>query len=330
MRALATLLPLLAGCGLGWLEEDPGGADNLPTLGAGPYGRLRPDPSTPADEPYLLTDRDASYTDPACLRRADGGLRVWVGWVGDDDPPGSSRIGALELPSITALPDVPLAEALAPSLPWEAGYVGAPTAVALPDRLVLYYQGGGDAPAIGRAESTDDGRTWSRAAAPVLADAAAPSAVVVGDTTYLFVTRPGQPGIWVAEAPGAAGTAFTLRPDPAVSPRPGLAEAFDGASVGAPHVAVEPAGDGRTHWGLWFAGSPLDPEAPDAGPGGAETAIGYAGSFDGVRWERFGGAAPVLDGPAAGPCVLLDGPRGVLLFHEEERLRQALTAAVHP
>ena len=52
MRALGIGAALLAGgCGLGIVDNTSGGGDNLPTLGAGPYGRLELDFATPADEP---------------------------------------------------------------------------------------------------------------------------------------------------------------------------------------------------------------------------------------------------------------------------------------
>ena len=321
------LAPLLGACGFGFVDEDPGGAANLPSAAAGPYGRLERDSETPADEPFLLADRFGVYRDPAALRRDDGGLRLWFGMDVEIDP-GDSRIGYVELGSERSLIDARPVVALAPEAAWEGDRLAAPAVVALGDgRLVMFYEAGdAAAPAIGRADSTDDGATWQRRAAPVLEGAAGPTAAVVEDSFVLFVTVPGEAGIYRTDAFAIdATTATSLRPEPVVVPRPGVAEAFDAALVADPFIHVETTPAGRRVWNLWFAGAG---EVTDAGPG--TTAVGHAGSFDGERWERLPGPDPVLAGPAGGPTVLVDGNTGLMLFHEDERLRLGVAAATHP
>ncbi len=319
--ALAT-----AGCGFGLWEEDPGGAVNLPIAAAGPYGRLARDSETPAEEPFLIADRLGVYRDPAALPRADGGVRLWFGMDLEADPAGS-RIGRAELPSLHDLPDVAPTVALAPLEAWEGDRLAAPAVIELGGgRLVMFYEGG-DAPAIGRADSDDDGATWQRQSAPVLVDAAAPTVALVDDELVLFVTVPGRVGIFRTDAFAIdpPGLTPTLRVEPVVVPRPGVAEAFDAAAVFDPFILVEVTPTGRLLWNLWFAGAA---EVTDAGP--PATSIGHAGSFDGEGWARLPGPDPMLSRPAGGPSVLLYGPSAVMFFHEDQRLRLGVAAATHP
>jgi hypothetical protein len=302
------LAPLLAGCGLGLVDETSGGAANLPTLGAGPFGRLPIDLSTPADEPFVLDDRTADFTDVACLPRADGGLRLWFAWARDADP--APVIGYAELPSVYDLPDLPPR----PVVTGGPGTLGAPAVIAEPEgglRMYLQVDDG-----IGVTTSSDDGVSWS-AITPALADAAAPTATIVDGTTHLFFVRDGA--IWRARSAG--GAAFVVDPEPAITARPGVPGAFDAATVGDPFVLVQRSDAGRRHWGLWFSGQAT---------AGGNPAIGFAGSFDGSRWERFAGVDPVLTPSAAGPCALLEGPRAFLFYHDVRNLRRGIGAAVHP
>lgn len=273
MRALL-LLPL-AGCGLGIVDNTSGGADNLPTAGAGPYGRLDPDLDTPADEPFVLADRREHYADAACLWRDDGGLRLWFTYTTDADP--VERIGYAEVPGLHDLPDV-APRALFPG--------AAPSVVVAGDQLVMAFEQDGR---IVHALSDDDGATWQQEG--ILTTGTDPALAVVDGALEVFFARDGM--IWHEGTPVVGG--------------------------GEPHVLVETSAAGRHHWGLWFT----------VGAGEQGTAVDYLGSFDGQTWERFAGG-PVLTAPAGGPCVLLDGPSGVLLYHEEQRLHLGIAAAVHP
>jgi len=310
------LVLALTGCGLGLIDgvDDP--TAGLPTAGAGPYGRLDSDDNTPALEPIVIADRNADLYDPTALARDGGGFRVWCSRAVDNDP-AMAEIYYAESPSPHDGPDLGPMRVLAATEAWEEGRVSSPSVVADATGLVMYYQAGA-APSIGVAHSTD-GVTWDKAAAPVLTGAEAPSAVIVDGETWLFVTRPGMTGIWRAVD---AGAGFAFDPIPVVVPRPEVAKAFDRLTVSDPFALAVPLRDGSTRVHLWFVGTTnLPADRP---------AVGYAGSFDGVTWLRFGGEKPMLIADATGPTVVLEASRGLMLFAEVSRGHRAITAAEHP
>jgi hypothetical protein len=136
------------------------------------------------------------------------------------------------------------------------------------------------------------------------------------------VTRPGSPDIW-----RATGTDnLTLDAAPVLEPRPGLAKGFDDNSLADPCIVINRESTGRLHWGLYVVGFDVMPD--DAGAGHAS--IGYAASFDGTTWQRFGGAAPQLSTPASGPAVLLTPAHGLMLYVETKRGLRAIAAAHNP
>jgi hypothetical protein len=128
-----------------------------------------------------------------------------------------------------------------------------------------------------------------------------------------------MPGIWRAVD---AGAGFVLDAAPAVVPRTGLAGAFDRAAVADPFALAVPRRGGGTRIHLWFSGTTEDPME--------DPAVGYAGSFDGYGWERYGVEKPMLPGFATGPTVLLEATRGLMLFAEPDRGSLAITVAEHP
>ena len=75
MRALG-LLAFVPACGLGLADDSSGGRTALPSTGAGPFKRLAFDSTTPADEPWLLTDSILEVTEPALASRPGGGFLV--------------------------------------------------------------------------------------------------------------------------------------------------------------------------------------------------------------------------------------------------------------
>jgi hypothetical protein len=334
LRRCAALSILCSGCGLGWVDDPSGGGDNLPSQGAGPYGKLEIDFESPADEPDVVAVPDAHLSDPDALWRDDGGYRLWFGRHAGRNP---AAIWSAELPALSERPDVAPAPALEATADWEADRVTAPSIVDLGGgHLVLFYEGGpapaegapaSDVRAIGRADSTDGGATWTRSARnPVLRGARAPAAAYVDGAWTLFVVRdtPGGSTIWRAPATDAAGEAFAIdEAGPAIAPRPDLAEAFDALAVDHPEIAVEETVAGQRHWSLFFDGTrPKD--------GATITAIGYAGSFDGTSWQRFAGPDPVLDDPQldeTGAAVVLSGSRGVLFASENRSSRSRIVAA---
>jgi hypothetical protein len=188
--------------------------------------------------------------------------------------------------------------------------------------LVMFYEGGVDTPGVGRADSADDGASWQKDPDnPVLAGAAEPSVARSEAGWLLAFTRPGQDGVCVASA--GDGRAWAEMDRPIVTPRPALPEAFDAAGVSDPFLLVTRTAAGRVHLGLFFEGRSA----------GDDVAIGYAGSYDGSHWDRFGGADPVL-APGTpdehGPTVLLGAARGYMFFHQEAQRRQRIAVALHP
>ena len=320
MRRLSLIFVLCGGCGLGLFDDAGGGNRNLPTLGAGPYAKPELDFDTLADEPYVL-DADAQLRDPAVLHRDDGGFRIWLGREPDNQPQ-QSEIWYAELASIHDLAERGPEQILVPDQAWEETRVAAPAVVDAGDRLVMYYEGGVTARAIGRAESTDGGFIWTKDAGPVLEGATEPTAARLPDGSWvLFVTRTDQPGIFRADS--ADGVNFTVADLPAVAARPDQATAFDRYAVSDPFLIVRETAAGQLHWGLFFNGLARNDDV----------AIGFAGSFDGLAWERFGGPDPVLHPGAPvenGPAVVLEPARGYLFFDERSQSRQKITVAVHP
>jgi hypothetical protein len=316
----------LAGCGLDPFGEASGGRDNLPTVGAGPWARFDPDDATPADEPWVLADAAAELYDPAVVRRADGGLRVWMTREPVGMPADDQEIDYAELASVHAVPDAAPRLALAADQTWEEGRVLAPSVVDLGGgHLAMFYEGGVADPAIGRADSTDDGATWQKQATPVLTGATSPSVAFVLGHYELYVARPGAPGIW--RATGVAGTDdLVLDAAPILEPRPGLAKAFDAADLSDPCIVVERETTGTLHWGLYVVGYATAPS--DAGSG--TPSVGYAASFDGIGWQRFGAAKAQLSPSETGPAVVLEPLSGVMLFADVKRGRRAIAAAHTP
>lgn len=320
-KAIALLFT--GGCGLGLGDATSGGSDGLPTTGAGPYQRLEADETTAADEPWLATERTLDFTQPELLARDGGGFVFFLTRESPDEPVGDTVIlrGALRDPH--QLPDEPPVIVLAADLPWEEGHVAAPAIVTLPDRLVMFYEGGLAAPQLGRAVSTDGGRSWQKDAAPILPGALDPGAAFDGTTWLIAFVRPGEPGLWLARS--TDGTTFTVDADPLLLPT-GVEDSFERVGVAGPALAWLVESSGRGHFALWYGGLEEVPDEGDA----PRYAVGYAASFDGLAWDRPAGGRPVLAAPAGAPAVLVEGPRATLLFQANNGLRPAVGIARHP
>lgn len=319
------VLTLGPACSLDLLGDyEPGGAANLPIAGAGPFTKLPADLTTPADEPFLLADRAAHLSDPTARVTADGGLELLCGRAPIEG--GGSAIVRARFAALTDDPQVAPAVVLEADAAWEAGWIGRPALVDLGGgELVLYYQGNLDAPAIGRAESHDDGATWTKSpAGPVLAAAADPGAGYLAGRFVLYVTQPDQDG--VTRATSDDGRAFTLE-DEVLAPRPALPGAFDAVALASPSVAVSDTLDAvePERVSLHLAG--LRRDGPEL-----LSSLGFAASFDGEHFERPGERAVLApDAPSeGGPAVVLYPTRAVLLYHELYRGRQAIAAAASP
>ena len=313
MRAL--VIVVASGCGLGWVDGLDDRTAGLPTSGAGPYVRLDRDDNTPATEPRFLDELRANLDDPSMLA-GGAGIRVW--FTRATLEPVTSEIQYTEATSPRALPSLDPMPVLTATEAWEEGVVSSPSVIADPaGGFIMFYEGGVATPSIGRAVSSD-GITWTKDALPVLAGGSAPGAVVVGGETWLFATRPGETGIWRA-VDGGGGFAFDAAP--VVSPRPESPEAFDAVSVSDPFALAVPTLDGGQRIHLWFAGTTDTPTTA--------IAIGYAGSFDGIEWLRFGGDKPMLIANAFAPTVVLEASSGVMLFAEPLGSNTVVSAAEH-
>ncbi len=299
MRVALALL--CSGCGLGWIGTEPDRTAGLPVAGAGPYSRLESDDSTPATEPRFLNDIRANVSDPSILA-GGAGIRVW--FTRSTTEPLVSEIHYTEATSAHELPSVDPMLVLSATETWEEGVVSSPSVTADPGGgLVMFYEGGVTMPSIGRAVSSD-GVTWQKDGNPVLVGASSPSIGFVEREPWLFVTRPNEIGIWRA-VDGGAG--FLFDQAPVILPRPEEPEAFDRATVSEPFVLADPTlADGVTRVHLWFTGT-TDDDPP-------ATSIGYAASFDGIDWLRFGGVEPMLSAEASGATVVLEAAGGLMLF----------------
>jgi len=318
------IVGVLAGCGLGPFAGEGGGGDNLPTLGAGPYGKLGLDLTTPADEPFVLAEATADLFDPVARLRDDGGVRLWVTRQRVDE---AAEIWSAELPAITELPDVGLAPALVAELAWEAGEVRAPTVLVDRDRVTLFYQAG-DPPAIGRAVSTDGGANFNRDAAPVLEGAMNPSAVSVDGRVVVFFERPDEPGIFAAESDDGGAT-LIARPGPVIAINPD-SDAFDLRFVSNPGAVASVTATGRTHVGVFYEGRSDELDDDDI----PLVSIGYVGGFEIGALARFGsGTDPVLEPEVPserGPSAIVLPDLGMLFFSERRGARIRVAVAVHP
>ena len=323
MRRIGLLL-LMSGCGIGFADDASGGKNDLPTVGAGPFKKLPFDENTPADEPWLATERTLDFTEPAIVARAGGGFVYFVTRELPDPPIGDSQIVRGAIADPTQLPDEPPVPVLTADQPWEQGHVAAPSLIDLGDgHLLVYYEGGTNPAQLGRAESTDGGVTWQKSAAPLLDNALLPSVANDGALWLAVFVRPGLPELWIARSDD--GLTWVADTQPILQPS-GLADSFERLALSSPHLAWLEESTGRGHWALWYGGLEDVPDPGDA----PRYAIGYAASFDGMDWDRLAGARPVLSAPAGAPAVLVEGARATLLFDAANGRRLAVGVASHP
>jgi hypothetical protein len=315
----------LAACGLGPLTGDEvgGGADNLPTRGAGPFRVPGPDFDTPADEPYILAGAILSLTEPTALARGGGGFIVWFGQL---EGMTGSQIWRAEFSSTSELVEGPAELVLQADAAWEEGFVGAPSVILDGDEITLYYRGGIAAPAIGIARSYDDGKTFEKDANnPILVDATEPSAARAGDLVWLASARLDRSAIDLRSSED--GVNFD-EPRVVTSARTSDPEAFDHLAVTSPELAISKTVTGDFHYGIFVEG-----RAPGQDEGEEFATIGYLGTYDLQTWERFLEGQPVLNAGlqgAGGPAWLRLGAKVLLLFHQFRGGRGRLAAGLHP
>jgi hypothetical protein len=303
-RALAALLAVSSACALG--GGDGSGDQALPVSGAGPFAKLSdPTGATPLSEPYVVIDPLASISDPAPLELADGTVRIFY-------TRGGSEIRRADLSASLAGASDPVSVLVATA---EEGSPVAPSVVRRGGALLLYYETDGG---VARASSTDDGVTFERDGI-VVAGGRSPGALVVDDRVLLYFTRPGDPDIWLATS--TDGLAFTVLATPVLAPS---GADWDAMGLGDPAPAGGHTATGELHVGLYFTGTGMASSS-------VVTAIGYAGSSDGLTFEAV--PAPVLD-PAApserGPAVVVHPDHVLLLFAQDRSGKLAIAAARNP
>lgn len=266
---LAALAPLLASCAT--LAGGGGGDVDLPNAGAGPFralgegelGNSRSPPNalfdaktSPRDGSILDLDGDPSTLDVAGFFAANA-----KGEPLGAPPSRVVRYGAVDARSFDRAAEV----ILEPQLPWEGGFVAAPSAlrvgVGVGGEVWIYYEGAGG---VGLARSSD-GAAFSREPGPVLEPDAtswekgavprSPGVALLWDGTYRMfyeVDPAGDGRSMIGEARSDDGVTWTrvgdapaLEPSNATSGAPADDAPFDGASVGSPFPVAAIAATGE-------------------------------------------------------------------------------------
>lgn len=305
---------------MGIFADEGGGADNLPISGAGPYRLEDPDFDTPADEPYVVAQAAVSLLDPAVQVLEDGHYEIFYTRIDDT----SSEIWSVTLASIHELPDTAPRLTLAADQGWEEGAIGAAALLREDEALVLYYRGGVDTKAIGRARSAGPGEPFVKDPGNPLAPGDDPSVIRIGGRYIMVHSDQAHHQILWRESDdgrdfGEAREIFARRT--------GTAQAFDQWRVSGPALVAVPTLDGSEHYGLFYAGSRRNPSDE------LVQAIGYASSFDGTNWQRFlGGEAIFASGAtgAGGPSPVIGPSEARLFFHQPRQGRGRIGVALSP
>jgi hypothetical protein len=312
---------VLSACGLGPFAGEGGGADNLPVSGTGPYLLLPADFDTPADEPYVLAQPIVCLLDPAVVERPDQGFDIYYTKVDDL----TREIWRGTLPSTQELIDGPPEQILVADSAWEQGSVGGAALVVDVQNLVLYYHGGVAQPAIGRALSTDGGRTFVKDAGnPIISEGLDPHVAVHEGRWYMAHVDPQEERILLRSSDD--GISFE-EPTEVLAARTAVDTAFDQLALRAPALDLQTTIDGGLHFGIFYSGLGYS-NADDP-----IESIGYLGSFDGVRWQRFMAGEPILQpGPtgAGGASPIVGATSSLLFFHQLRQGRGRIAVATSP
>ena len=275
-----TLLSVTCGAGAG----TNGGSTSLPTAGIIPYVAL--------DEP-VLSEPGHDLRRPWILT-LETGFRMWVA----DRDVGSGEGDHLQFHDSQDgwnwSPEGTLAlEALSDG--WEDGQIGDPCVIQEDGEWLLYYTGGDDA-GIGLATS-ENGLDWVRHPDnPILSPwneweqrggVAHPS--VLRDESGWVLFFVGGEGAGVGRATSTDGITWTRTAHtPIFTPSgTGGTSLWDRDAVLHATIVQRVTPTGRTLLQMWYGGARLN-----AG-GDYDIALGIAGSFDGIHWDRFL-LAPVL------------------------------------
>ncbi len=307
-------------CGLGLFADEGGGADNLPLRGAGPYRVQAPDFDTPADEPYVVAQPIVSLLDPAVLGDEIQGYEIFYTRIEDQ----SSEIWQVELPSIDQLPSSAPQPVLAADADWEQGVVASPSLFVDGEARLLYYRGGVDQRAIGRARSEGPGQPFVKDPGNPLFAGDDPFLAKSGERSFLVYCDPEHRRIYLRESEGddEFGEAQEI-----LARRTGSELAFDRLAVSAPALLITPTLEGSLHFGLFYAGTTRN-QADEA-----VEAIGYVARFEGESWQRFLKGTAIVDaGPAGagGPAPVIGVSSATLFFHQPRQGRGRIAVALAP
>jgi hypothetical protein len=318
---LCSSLWMLAGWGLGPLDQEGGGSDGLPQSGAGPYRFAEADFETTADEPYVFAEPIVSLTDPAVRVTDEGAYEIF--YTRSDDE--GSQIWKVTLERLDTLPEKDPTLVLAASEDWEQGHVRAPSVVARGSEIFLYYAGGETDPAIGLAYSSDGGASFTKESSnPILTAATDPDTIIDGETWLMVAASPG--GQRIALHQSTDGRTFSEGRS-LVEARLGRAGAFDALGMAGPALRVRTSPAGRAHYGLFYAGLSENTD------GDVVSGIGYQGSYDLQSWSAFLQGEPILQaGPAGagGPAPVLGAAEALLFVHQPRQGRGRLAVSFGP
>ena len=311
-------LAFSAGCGS--QGDIFGGQDNLPIAGVSPWEKIDFYSDFELAQPFILvSDENMEFIEP-CLIEIKDQLWMYFEALGFSDENGiqSHQSSAIYLAKINNDGSWEIVNQGEPVIvadeSWEGDYVGAPTVIFHDHQFVAYYSGNRGA-GIGRAVSKD-GIVWEKQSnTPVLVpdqkweggefgQILSPS-VVVNDDVYLLWYSGGLAGYEILDrlmgraigyAQSEDGISFIKMDTQGRTSitHPGIVEpiftaekAWEGhepdtneiGKVGMPGVFADRRSD-RTVFRMYYSGHKIGDIFSD------NVSIGYAGSFDGINFER--------------------------------------------
>ena len=323
-----------AACGT---EGDPfGGADYTPSSGVSPFKKVDIDKKHELTQPFIMFpgyDKSAEYLEPEVIK---SGKKLWM-WFELARFDGSGELTESGIYLIWSYDGMIWNYAngglpvLEPDLDWEEGHVGAPAVVEKDGTFYMWYCAA-QGKLIGMATSVD-GIDWTKQPTPVLlpdqpweeGHICSPAVVYHKGRFRMWYAggrsvRAGQ-GFCGAKAIGYAesadGISWVKRDASGNSSANGgqtqpvltASQSWEGDAVGYPSVKVEKNLD-RWIYKMWYTGqTPGDLFFGDA-------SIGFAGSTDGIRWEKApDGMNPVLQELFA---IHVPGLTEYLPYHESQ------------
>jgi len=266
-RALAAGAALSIGCAT--LADGEAGLDNPPSARAGPFRLFRiGEIGQERAAPYVMDEQDLGLRDASVID-ADGdpktpGVEGYFAAIAEGAPPGSPPSSILRVLAADGRSFFRTYEpVLTAERAWEAGTIGAPSAMLLGRTRRLYYAGGAG---VGLAESTD-GAPFAAGDAPVL-DAAgvpwadgpprSPGVARLPDDRFVMFFEADQGGRQViGYAESADGVSWTADAGgPVIAPGP--PGALDERFVGSPQPVVATSAQGRTVLYVYYAARGAD------------------------------------------------------------------------